>query len=180
VSRLYRHQRARQHFSLYFLPFGTYGRVHEYLECETCLGTFAMSVLDEGAVSSEPFESEFDKTIKWLLVHMMTVDGEIVDGEVATVRKVCERFTGRLLTVEDVRHLASWGGGRRRLLKALRVAAPTLNELSRERVMQAALAVAASDGKMANSESRFIERIGVAIGMRPEKVRGAIQAKLSA
>jgi len=50
----YVHKSVRRFFTLYFIPLIPLNRVGEYIECQTCAGTFKVEVLRLGFGSGQP------------------------------------------------------------------------------------------------------------------------------
>lgn len=172
----YDHKRVRKFFTLYFFPVIPLGAVGEYVECQECRGTFPCEVLElppEAAV--EEFEAVFELAVRRLLVEMALADQLVTFGEFERVSRLYRKLTGRSIEQETVAHeIRRAEVDDRDVTEYLEDVAFQLNEEGRERVLEAALAVAAADGLFRDEEREMVEALGEALEMTPSQVRGVL------
>lgn len=177
----YKHKRVRRFFTLYFIPVIPLDLLGEYVECQSCRGTFKLDVLtwDPSAMDGN-FEAEFHRAVKRAMVMVMMADGEIDPGEIETVRGIYQKVTGAALSEESVRaEIAAAEADPGGIADQLAKLAGTLNDDGKELVLKAALFVAAADGEVQGEEKELIGIIGDSLGMTPAHM-GSVMASLTA
>lgn len=172
----YEQKQVRKFFTLYFLPVVPLNPVGEYVECQECRGTFPSEVLDlspEAAV--EEFEAVFERAVLRLLVEMALADQYMTPREFEGVGRLYRQLTGRGIEEETVaREVERAQVDDRDVHEFLRDVAYQLNDEGKEQVLEAALAVAAADGRLRDEEKQMVESFGEALEMTPNHVRGVL------
>ncbi len=166
--RGYRHRRVRRFFHVFFIPLIPLNLAGEYVECAGCKGTYKLEVL---AQAQAPGLSEGQKAARRVLAMMTLADGRVEESEIAAILDYLRYAEKRNVTRDEV--LAE--------LEAARTAPPDvetfcrqimgfLNEQGRQDVLKAAHMVASADGHVDPSEQKLLERLGIALGMKPAQV----------
>jgi uncharacterized tellurite resistance protein B-like protein len=183
----YRHRRVRRFFHIFWIPLIPLDLAGEYVECNMCLGTYRPEVLDlsnallaAAAAGSDPHlpkpESEVHATTRRLLILMMLADGIIEESEIDMILDILSN-DGQETTREQV--LAEVEVARNEFFDVeafCRSAMGYLNDEGKERILGAARAVALADGNIDPTEQRLLERIGIALGMRPAQVTHSLSS----
>lgn len=177
----YEHKRVRRFFTLFFIPLIPLDRVGEYVECESCKGTFEPRVLSfDPGEELRSVEAEFQKATRELLVLMLLADGRIESSEVRMICDIYPRVTGTEITEDAVQ-------GEVFRLSDLEPDVPTLmapyrgvlNDEGREAVVKAALLVALADGEMDRSEARLLDQVAEALGMTSAHYEGVLSSVMA-
>ena len=174
--------KVRRWFTLYFIPIIPLKIVGQYLECQTCLGTFDTEALNLGPdhyeAEGRKFEAEFQKAMKTTMLLMMLADGKIDPSEIEVVRSIFEQLTGEEYPAElliddvkgleakhiDINHYLTDIGGR-------------LNDGGKASVFQAAVLVAQADGEVAQAEEKLLKSTYKALGLsrsQAAKIRSSL------
>jgi len=141
------------------LPAGVYG---EYVECQGCLATFRPEVLAYDAGPRTPAAvAEYQRAMRRILALMVAADGRIRDPEIATVRRIFEAITGKVLTAPEV--LAEVHDAGQSPTTAARFLARVvgyLNDYGKEQILRAAALVSRCDGELHVHEADVVRRLG--------------------
>src|SRR6186713_1100709 len=82
ATRTYKMKKVTKFFTLYFIPVIPLGRLGEYVECQTCKGTFVTRVLDyDPNKDRNDFQAVYEQAMRHSMVLIMLADGEIDDNE---------------------------------------------------------------------------------------------------
>ena len=180
-SNPYQHKRVRRFFTLFFIPIIPLNLLGEYIECQSCRGTFKLQVLNyDPQVSSQRFEAEFHRAIRRVMIHMMIADGEIQENEIDMIRGIYSRVAKSEVSRDDL--MSEADNVKREALgfhSDLRQLSGSLNSIGKELVVKAALSVAAADGQFQDEERKLIVDIATRLGMTPAHIKGTLQSMLS-
>ena len=176
-NRAYKHKKVTRFFTLYFIPVIPLGKIGEFVECQSCKGTFVPKVLDyQKGPSNDAFLSEYEKAIKHAMVLIMLADGEIDDQELITVQQVINKFSHHDLTMEELETYIEVVQRQPEAISTyLKRIAPSLNEHGKEVLIKCALSVAAADGHIDDSEIQLIKEMAEAMEMSPYHIKGILQ-----
>lgn len=184
----YRHRRVRRFFHFFFIPLIPLNLAGEYIECNQCRGTYRLDVLalsdalatasanPTAATPAKP-ESEAHRATRRMLVLMILADGRVEEAEITTVVDILRNFEGRDVTRDEV--LAEIEAARREPADVeayCRSAMGYLNEEGKHQILHAAQAVAGADGHVDPAEQHLLERIGIALGLRPAQVTSSLSS----
>ena len=175
-SSSYKHKRVRRFFTLYFIPVIPLDLLGEYVECQSCRGTFKLDVLTyDPSRMDRQFEAEFHRAVKRAMVMVMMADGQVEADEIETIRGIYQKVTQRTLAEEAVRaEIAAAEADPAGIADQLARLAPALNDDGKELVLKAAFFVAAADGEFQEEEKELIGIIGQSLGLTPAHMRGVI------
>jgi len=170
----YRHRKARNFFTLYFIPLIPLNSLGEYVECASCKGTFVPRVLDYDPQSNQnDFQSEYEKAIRHSMVLMMLADGHIDEEEMLVVQKIINKFGHADMTLDELEAFVKEVEQKQEPLSTyLARVAPSLNEHGKEMVIKCALSVAAADGHIDDSEKAMIAEMAQILEMSNAHVKG--------
>jgi len=174
VKKPFKHKKVVRFFTLYFIPLIPLGRIGEFVECQTCRGTFVPRVLEfDPEASSNQFQSQYEKAMRHSMILMMLADGEIDSGEMEAVHGIINKFGHNDMTYDELEKLVDVIQSENEPVDTyLAQIAGSLNEHGKEIIIKCALAVAASDGNIDPSEIKLIVEMGKAMDMSPSHVKG--------
>ena len=171
----YRHRKVTNFFTLYFIPIIPLGRVGEYVECGQCKGTYIPRVLENAPSNNEAFMAEYEKAIKHSMILMMLADGVIDEKEKEQVLEIINEFSQNNISspqLED--YIVQVQKENKDVTTYLKNVGPSLNEHGKETVIKCALAVAAADGHIDDSELKMISEMGKAMEMSASHLKGIL------
>ena len=179
TSQRYRHRKVRKFFTLYFIPLIPLGDQGEYVECQSCRGTFVPRVLEYKPDSGKnEFQSQYEKAMRHSMILMMLADGHIDEEELTMVLKIINNFGHNDITMGELKALVGVIERQNEPVgKYLTKIAPSLNEHGKELIIECAMAVAAADGNVDDSEIELIQDMAKAMEMSASHLRGILQQK---
>lgn len=177
-SQAYKHKRVRRFFTLYFIPLIPLGVLGEYVECQSCEGTFDPRVLEyDPAAERQEFEAEFHTAARRVMLHLVVADGDIADEELGAVAEIFRKLTGSAADIAELRSEArSFANESTTMQDCVSGLAGRLNDHGKEMVLTAAFLVGGSDGELKESEASRLIELGKALGMTEAHVRGTLSA----
>jgi tellurite resistance protein len=181
-KRRYDHKLVRRFFTLYFIPLIPMGTVGEYIECQTCRGTYKPAVLAyDPDAHDKKLEAEFLAAIKRVMVLMMLADKKIEESEIETIQAVYEKLAKKPLARSDVdAEVAAAQKDGRSLARYLETLVGSLNDNGKESVVKAAFFVASADGKVTEDETRLLAELAAALEMSPTHFKGVVDGLVAA
>jgi uncharacterized tellurite resistance protein B-like protein len=173
-SQYYRLIRARRFGHVYWIPLLPLGDSVEYVECETCRGTYKPGVLDMKAPPSQgELAGMYHEGVRRVLISVLSADGRIDPSELHTVSQIYESLTKRSLSPAEIQ--AEIRAGDTSSLNAyLTDLEPFLNNPGKEIIIKAALMVAAADGDFDPREKTEIFQIARALSVSQAHLSGII------
>lgn len=176
-NQRYKHKKVTRFFTLYFIPLIPLGKAGEFVECQSCKGTFVPRILDYNpANSNDQFQSQYEKAMRHSMIMMMLADGHIDDEEMIMVQKIINKFGHNDITKEELDRLVKEAQDRNEpVQKYLSKITPSLNEHGKEIIIKCGLAVAAADGHIDDTEIALIQEMAKAMEMSSSHVKGILQ-----
>ncbi len=176
-----KHKRVRTFFTLYFIPLIPLNLHGEYVECQTCSGTYDIGILDyDPNGEAERFEAEFHRAVRRVMIEMLLADGEIDDREVETVLEIYEQLAGTALSEQALRsEIATIHDDHRGVKEYLSEVGGHLNDHGKEMVVRAAFMVATADDVFHDDEKALLGVIGEALQMSPTHIKAVIDQTVS-
>jgi len=174
-QRAYKHKKVTRFFTLYFIPLIPLGKIGEYVECQTCKGTFIPNVKNyQGPDQSEQqFLSEYEKAIKHSMVLMMLADGEIDQREKEAVVQTVNKFGHNDINMQQLdEYIDKVQGNPEPVSKYLHRIQANLNGHGKEMVIKSALAIAAADGNIDPEEVKLLKEMADALDMSAAHLKG--------
>ncbi len=177
TNKQYKHKKVTKFFTLYFIPLIPLGSAGEFVECQTCKGTFVPRVLNYNPANSRnEFQSQYEKAMRHSMILMMLADGHIDEEEKIIVQKIINKFGHNDITKEDLDKLIQEVQFKKEpVQKYLSKIAPSLNEHAKEIIIKCGLAVASADGHIDNSEIKLIKEMAKAMEMSASHLNGIVQ-----
>lgn len=176
TSKPYKHKKVTKFFTLYFIPLIPLGKAGEYVECQTCKGTFVPRVLDYNPNQQRnEFQSVYEQAMRHCMVSIMLADGEIDQNEMVMVQKIINKFGHNDMTMEQLRaYVQKVENNPEPISTYLKKVTPALNEHGKEIIIKCALSVAAADGNVDQSEKQMISEMSQIMEMSPSHLKGII------
>ena len=176
TERDYKHKKVRRFFTLYFIPLIPLDSLGDFVECQDCKGTFVSRVLEyQPSVGENQFQSEYEKAMRHSMIMMMLADGEIDENELDMVLKIINKFGHNDMTMAELEDLVEVVELQNEPVeKYLSRITPSLNEHGKEIIIECAMAVAASDGHVDQSELDMIMLMADVMKMSKYHIKGLI------
>jgi len=172
----YKHKKVTRFFTLYFIPLIPLGKIGEFVECQTCNGTFVPRVLEYNPQSQKnEFQSQYEKAMRHSMILMMLADGRIDDNEMAVVHTIINKFGHNDMTRDELEDFVIEIQEKQEPVDTyLKKIAPSLNEHGKEIIIKCGLSVASADGNIDTSELNLIRQMAAAMEMSNSHVKGII------
>ena len=179
-EKSYKHRKVTRFFTLYFIPLIPMGKIGEYVECQTCRGTFVSRVLDYDKQKLDAkFQSEYEKAMKHSMVLMMLADGEIDESEMLMVQQIINKFGHHEVSLPELENYVEQVQQQSEdIATYLRRVAPSLNEHGKEIIIKCALSVAAADGHFDPAEKALIVKMAGILEMSSSHLKGILSEML--
>jgi tellurite resistance protein len=158
---------VRRWFTLFFLPIIPLDLAGEYIECNTCLGTYELDVLsyDPEAEQAE-FEAVFHAAIRRTMIKMCLADGVVDPAEIEVIRGIYTRLTDVEISEDDLREeIADAMTDKQTVQQYLKAGLGMFNLKAKELILRSAYYVAAADGEFQQEEQKLLHNIGAALQM---------------
>ena len=170
----FKHKNVRRFFTLYFIPVIPLDQLGEYVECNTCQGTYNVEILDyHPEADGVQIEALFMVAMKQVMIAMLLADGVIDDDEVRELQATYEDLSGVPVTETDLREeiavIQNEGSTAIEMVGSL---ASGLNDKGKEMVITAAYQIAIADGRVDPAEQQLIQDIAEAMELSPAHLRG--------
>lgn len=166
-TRSYKHKKVTQFFTFLFIPVLPTRRLGDYIECQTCKGTFVSQALAyDPAKNQNEFQAQYEQAMRHSMILMMLADGIIEDDEMAMVQKIINKYGHHDISMDELNELVT----QVRLSKEpvstyLSKITPSLNEHGKETIIKCGLEVAHSDGHFDEAELAMIHEMGEVMEM---------------
>lgn len=176
TNRPYKHKKVTKFFTLYFIPIIPLGHAGDYVECQSCKGTFVSRVLDyKPDQERNEFQSVYEKAMRHTMVMIMLADGEIDENEMIMVQLFINKFGHNDMSKEELeRYVETVQRNPEPIHTYLAKVAPSLNGHGKEMIIRCALAVAKADGNIDASEMNLINEMATALEMPPSHLKGIL------
>jgi uncharacterized tellurite resistance protein B-like protein len=172
----YLHQQVHQKATVFFVPVANLKLLGEYVECQSCDGTYKMEILDyDPQEEQREIEALYRTGIKKVMTMMMLADGKIEDSEIAMMKDIYRKVTQDDLLdyqiKEEIENCKRHPMDMEKLLKGI---FPCLNEHGREMIFKIAYYIAIADNKYISEEEKLLKKIGKILQLSPAHIKGII------
>lgn len=166
----------RRFFTLYFIPLIPLDKLGEYVECDSCAGTFKESVLQyDPNAEGRMVEAAYHAAIKRVMVLMMLADGVIDDDEIEAIQSIYQGIAQRPVSTQEVREeIQRAEADRMGVAEYTANLVGSLNDSGKEFIVRAAYGVAMADGVMAPEERMLMDEIADALQLSRAHYRGLL------
>jgi len=177
TERQYKHKKVTRFFTLYFIPLIPLGKAGEFVECQTCKGTFVPGVLDyDPNKDKNEFQSQYETAMRHSMILMMLADGHIDAKEKETVLQIINKFGHSDISMEKLEVLITEvERGKEPVDRYLSKISPSLNEHGKELIIKCGLSVASADENIDASEMALIYSMADAMQMSKNHLKGIIE-----
>jgi tellurite resistance protein len=170
----YKHKKVTEYFATFSLPIIPLGTIGDYVECQTCLSTYAEEVIN-AKKDRNSFLPVFHKPMRKLLIKMVLADGVIDAKEKIMLKETIEKLTKTPINNSDLDvEIALAKNDNLSIKEYLKEVGPQLNDNSKELILKASLLVANSDGGMNDSERALIVEISESLKMSRSFLNGLL------
>jgi uncharacterized tellurite resistance protein B-like protein len=172
----YLHQQVHQKATVFFVSVANLKLLGEYVECQSCDGTYKMEVLDyDPQEEQREFESLYRTGIKKVMTMMMLADGEIKDSEIAMMKDIYRKVSeDDLLDYEIEEGIDNCKRYPTDMEEYITDLFPFLNENGREMIFKISYYVAIADGKYRREEEKLLKKIGKILQLSSAHIKGII------
>ncbi|HET9983216.1 MAG TPA: TerB family tellurite resistance protein [Longimicrobiales bacterium] len=175
ARRAYQRTEVRRHVRVLGarIPAGRYG---EYVECQTCLGTFRPEVLAYDAGERTPVVmAEYQRAIRRILALMVAADGVVRPLEIGVAREIFEAVSGLPLSERDVRdEVEEVRRAPTTVARFLARVVGYVNDYGKEQILRACALVSRADGEVHEREAEMVRRLGGVLRAPRERVEGIL------
>jgi len=172
----YLHQQVHQKATVFFVSVANLKLLGEYVECQSCDGTYKMEVLDyDPQEEQREFESLYRTGIKKVMTMMMLADGEIKDSEIAMMKDIYRKVSeDDLLDYEIEEEIDNCKRYPTDMEEYITDLFPFLNENGREMIFKISYYVAIADGRYRREEEKLLKKIGKILQLSSAHIKGII------
>lgn len=174
-NKTFRHRKVTKFFTLYFIPLIPLGSAGEYVECDSCKGTFIPRILDNISSKKDEFMAIYQKAIKHSMILIMLADGVIDKNEKKVVLDIINKFGKNDLSPTELEtEIELVKKDNTNVNTYLKTIGPSLNEHSKEVIIKCAISVADADGHIDKSELDLISKMGKSMEMSSAHLKGIL------
>jgi uncharacterized tellurite resistance protein B-like protein len=172
----YLHQQVHQKATVFFVPVANLKLLGEYVECQSCDGTFKMEILNYDPQEEQlEIEALYHIGIKKVMTMMMLADGKIEDREIVMMKDIYRKVSeDELLDSEIEKEIDSCQRHPTDMEEFLKDIFPVLNEHGREMIFKMSYYIAIADGKYRSEEEKLLKKIGKILQLSPAHIKGII------
>jgi len=167
----YIHKESRRYFTLYFIPLIPLNLIGEYIECQRCMGTYKMEVLQLDPVAdAKAQQSSFHKALGRVLAMISHVDGKANESEISAIAGILGEMGNRTVSRAEIEaELAQASASNGNVVEVCRPMMDYLTPSGRELVIRASVLVASADGEINDGERTMLASI--ASGLQISRAR---------
>ena len=176
-SQKYTRKTVRRFFTLYFIPLIPLDKLGEYVQCQTCGGTFNDQVLSYDPVAQqEKARAEFVDHVKRVMILAALASERVTETEYDAIRESYRDLSGKTLSNFDIQQefgLARQAKGG--MTEYASRAFGNLNEHGKEMVIKSVLSVlTASTGTLDDHELDVLNELANTMNVSPAHLRGIL------
>ena len=175
----YNLKKVRRFFTLYFIPLIPLDVVGHFVECDFCLETFDPMVLEYEQQHQRAVEQavadEMSRAFKQVLLLIMMADDIMEEAEISAVANVYLGFFGQRLERPTIHAEATFLEQEGlQLAECVEPVVPLLNEEGRAMLLEGAIMVALSDGRIDPHEEPMLYELAQLLGFDADRVDALI------
>ncbi len=181
VHQLFRRKVSRPFLTIYFIPCIPLGRVLEYLQCQSCRGTFSLDLLQLSYDLPNPtiLSTTFEEDLICAIANIMLADGSIQQSEISAAQFAYGKLTGQILDREtlgmacdDVSRMRQTADN---FLKQFR---KRWSKEQKVKILQAMFWTASATGELSPERTRTLMALALILDLDEHEYRSAIEATL--
>ena len=176
TSTRYLHRQVHKKATVFFVPVINLKLLGEYVECQSCNGTFNMEILEyDPQEEQQSVESLYRQGIKRVMTIMMIADGKIKESEVEMMRDIYRKVLGDELLDRELEEEVDFCTRSPIDIEGfLENLYPYLNEYGREMIFKISYYVAIADSKYSSEEEKILNKIGKTLQLSPAHIKGIV------
>ena len=161
LQTTYKHNQVHEKITVFFIPIANLRLLGEYIECQSCDGTYEMEILDYDPEQDQlEFEALYLIGLKKVMTMMMLADGKIEDSEKAMMRDIYTHMADSELSDHDIdKEIKSCKNNPIGLEEYLNELFPQLNESGRETIIKLAYWISIADGQYDKEEEKLLVKL---------------------
>ena len=99
----YHHDQVHEKATVFFIPIVNLRLLGEYIECQNCVNTYKMEILDyDPEQEQKEIEAIYLEGIKKVMTTMMLADGKIEENEKSMMKDIYEKMADSILSNYDI------------------------------------------------------------------------------
>ena len=172
----YHHDQVHEKATVFFIPVINLKLLGEYIECQNCVNTYKMEILDyDPEQEQKEIEALYLMGIKKVMAMMILADGKIDENEKIMMKDIYQKMTNFELSDSDIEkeieNSKTTIFGLEDLLTEL---FPQLNESGRETIIKVAYWVSIADGKVDKEEQQLLIKLAKHFQISSAHLKGII------
>ena len=172
----YHHDQVHEKATVFFIPVINLKLLGEYIECQNCVNTYKMEILDyDPEQEQKEIEAIYLKGIKKVMTMMMLADGKIDENEKIMMKDIYQKMTNFELSDSDIeKEIENSKTTIFGLEDLLTEVFPQLNESGRETIIKVAYWVSIADGVVDKSEEKLLIKMAKHFQISSAHLKGII------
>ena len=172
----YHHDQVHEKATVFFIPVINLKLLGEYIECQNCVNTYKMEILDyDPEQEQKEIEAIYLKGIKKVMTMMMLADGKIDENEKIMMKDIYQKMTNFELSDSDIeKEIENSKTTIFGLEDLLTEVFPQLNESGRETIIKVAYWVSIADGKVDKEEEKLLIKLAKHFQISSAHLKGII------
>jgi len=174
--RDYLHKQVHKKATVFFVPVANLQLLGEYIECQTCKGTFKMEVLDyDPAAEQQAVEALYAVGIKKVMIMMMLADKKIKENEKDLIKKIFKEVSGEELSDEEIEEeITNCKKYPTSMENFLEDSFPYINEQGKQSIVEAAYYISIIDKEYGKEEQDLLKKIAKKLQITSAHLKGII------
>ena len=176
AQTFYHHNQVHEKATVFFVTVANLRLLGEYIECQSCDGTYEMDILDYDPEQDQlEFEALYLIGLKKVMTMMMLADRKIEESEKAMMKNIYQHVADAELSNEDiVNEINSCKENPIVLEEYLNELFSQLNESGRETIIKVAYWVSIADGEVDKREEKLLIKMAKYFEISSAHLKGII------
>ena len=172
----YHHDQVHEKATVFFIPIVNLRLLGEYIECQNCVNTYKMEILDyDPEQEQKEIEAIYLVGIKKVMTMMMLADGKIDENEKSMMKDIYKNITDLALSDNDIdKEIKNCKANPMGLDNCLKELFSYLNESGRETIIKVAYWVSIADGEVDKREEKLLLKIAKQFQISSAHLKGII------
>lgn len=182
TQRDYRLRSVRRFFTLYFIPLIPLDKQGEFVECNSCKGSYLPAVLNyRPDTGNTEFLNNYEAAIKHSMVRTMLADGSRHEAQLEKAHEIINNFghndINRAELDSYVTEIERMPGS---ISESMSKVNAQMNEHGKEMVIRSAFTVAAANGPIDPNEIAVMQEISQAMNMDEDHMKRVLAEMVAA
>jgi len=172
----YHHDQVHEKATVFFIPVINLKLLGEYIECQNCVNTYKMEILDyDPEQEQKEIEALYLMGIKKVMAMMILADGKIDENEKIMMKDIYQKMTNFELSDSDIeKEIENSKTTIFGLEDLLTEVFPQLNDSGRETIIKVAYWVSIADGKVDKEEQQLLIKLAKHFQISNAHLKGII------